>query len=104
LQIATFLRQLQKLKQANNLINLDFIAFGLPQYPKKQGLAKYRHPTYIDFFEQLVNSSFVDSFSLYTLELFEGSLRYKYLQQQKIQISQEDILEEFEQIKAILTH
>ena len=30
----------------------------------------------MDFFQELAKSKFVDSYSLYTLELFPGSIRY----------------------------
>ncbi len=103
ISISTFLRKLRNLKQPNNIINLDFIAFGIPRDKSKNDLSKFWHPTYIKFFKDLVNSTFVDSFSLYTLELFAWSLWYKFLKQNKLEINDEDIWEEFNYLKQIIT-
>ncbi len=103
ISVSTFLRELRNLKQQNNVINLDFIAFGIPRSRNKKDLSKFRHPTYIKFFTDLANSSFVDSFSLYFLELFAWSLWYKYLKQNKLDIKDEDSWEEFNYLKQIIT-
>ena len=73
--IVDFLRDLQPLKKDNNVFNLDFIAFG---YFNKSKTWNYqlRNPTAMNFFQTLATSKFIDSYSLYTLELFPGSLRY----------------------------
>lgn len=59
-----FLRQLREIKQATNVFNLDFIAFGTREtwtQPRKE------------FLENMINSLTFDSYSLYLLELFPGS-------------------------------
>jgi hypothetical protein len=73
--IVDFLRDLQPLKKDNNVFNLDFIAFG---YFNKSKTWNYqlRNQTAINFFQNLATSKFIDSYSLYTLELFQWSLRY----------------------------
>ena len=73
--IVDFLRDLQPLKKDNNVFNLDFIAFW---YFNKSKTWNYqlRNPTAMDFFQTLATSKFIDSYSLYTLELFPWSLRY----------------------------
>ncbi len=73
--IVDFLRDLQPLKKDNNVFNLDFIAFG---YFNKSKTWNYqlRNPTAMNFFQTLATSKFIDSYSLYTLELFPGSFRY----------------------------
>jgi len=73
--IVDFLRDLQPLKKDNNVFNLDFIAFGYFNQSKNWNY-QLRNPTAMNFFQELAKSKFVDSYSLYTLELFPGSLRY----------------------------
>lgn len=73
--IVDFLRDLQPLKKDNNVFNLDFIAFGYFNESKKWNF-QLRNPTAMSFFQSLAQSKFIDSYSLYTLELFPGSLRY----------------------------
>ena len=65
-----FLRKLVSLKMDHNVFNLDFIAFGKFNKTRKGNL-QLRDPVRIQFFQNLAESGFVDSFSLYTLELFE---------------------------------
>jgi len=74
--IADFLRKLQNIKDGNTVINLDFIAFGKLRETKSGNLMLW-DKSRLDFFEKLIQSKFVDSFSLYTMELFPGSDRYK---------------------------
>jgi len=73
--IVDFLRDLQPLKKDNNVFNLDFIAFWYFNESKKWNF-QLRNPTAMDFFQTLATSKFIDSYSLYTLELFPWSLRY----------------------------
>ena len=73
--LVDFFRELQPLKKDNNIFNLDFIAFGKFNESKKWNL-QLRNPNSLDFFEKLAESKFIDSYSLYTLELFPGSLWY----------------------------
>jgi len=73
--IVDFLRDLQPLKKDNNIFNLDFIAFGYFNKSKNWNY-QLRNPTAMNFFQTLATSKFIDSYSLYTLELFPGSLRY----------------------------
>lgn len=66
-----FLRDLRNIKQAHNVFNLDFIAFGTwDQWsnPRKE------------FIQAMITSYSFDSFSLYLLELFPGSKRHSLLQ------------------------
>jgi oxygen-independent coproporphyrinogen-3 oxidase len=71
-----FLRGLRDLKQENNIFNFDFIAFGKFNQTKK-GNTQLRTQPALDFFSEFSNSGFADSFSLYTLELFENQRRKK---------------------------
>ncbi len=73
--LVEFLRTLQKIKQDHNIFNLDFIAFGQFNESKKWNL-QLRNPNSMDFFSKLSESKFIDSYSVYTLELFPWSLRY----------------------------
>jgi oxygen-independent coproporphyrinogen-3 oxidase len=102
--LVEFFRNLQPLKKSNNIFNLDFIAFGKFNESKKWNL-QLRNPNSLDFFVKLAESKFADSYSLYTLELFPGSLRY--YQKEKTESrwdfwSDDDIYEEFSIIKEIL--
>lgn len=65
-----FLRRLAQLKMDHNSFNFDFIAFGKLNQTRK-GEPQLRDPAKIDFFQRFVQSGVADSFSLYTLELFE---------------------------------
>jgi len=59
-----FLRNLREIKQAHNVFNLDFIAFGTRDQqsnPRKE------------FLETMISSQSFDSYSLYLLELFPWS-------------------------------
>lgn len=73
--LVEFIRGLRSLKLDNNIFNLDFIAFGKLK-ELKNGNLQLRNSNTIDFFENLLHSQFIDSLSLYTLELFPGSIRY----------------------------
>ena len=106
--IVDFLRDLQPLKKDNNVFNLDFIAFWYFNESKKWNF-QLRNPTAMNFFQSLAKSKFIDSYSLYTLELFPGSLRYynEKLKNNKGQSNnqywdQDDIYEEFAILKDIL--
>ena len=105
--IVDFLRDLQPLKKDNNVFNLDFIAFGYFNKSKNWNY-QLRNSTAMSFFQALATSKFVDSYSLYTLELFPGSLRY-YNEKWKINNKelqeywdQDDVYEEFAILKEIL--
>jgi len=113
--IVDFLRYLQPLKKDNNVFNLDFIAFGYFNKSKNWNY-QLRNPTAMNFFQDLATSKFIDSYSLYTLELFPWSLRYydaKKWSKRCIDSSlrsewletywdQDDIYEEFAILKDIL--
>lgn len=106
--IVDFLRDLQPLKKDNNVFNLDFIAFGYFNQSKNWNYQLW-NPTAMNFFQELAKSKFVDSYSLYTLELFPGSLRYynnKKLENNNEKWQgygdQDDIYEEFAILKDIL--
>lgn len=73
--LVEFIRGLRPLKLDNNIFNLDFIAFGKLKELKSWNL-QLRNPNTIEFFENLLHSQFIDSLSLYTLELFPGSVWY----------------------------
>ena len=105
--IVDFLRDLQPLKKDNNVFNLDFIAFGYFNKSKNWNY-QLRNPTAMNFFQTLATSKFIDSFSLYALELFPGSLWY-YNEKWKINKEdwqgywdQDDVYEEFAVLKDIL--
>lgn len=103
--LVDFLRCLQPLKQENNVFNFDFIAFGKFNQTKKWNL-QLRTQSAINFFSDFTHSWFADSFSLYTLELFENQRRKKSdtpsLIQQRCFGSQDEIYEEFSYLKEIL--
>jgi oxygen-independent coproporphyrinogen-3 oxidase len=65
-----FLRKLTDIKMEHNIFNFDFIAFGKFNQTRK-GDIQLRDPVRLDFFQRFAESGFADSFSLYTLELFE---------------------------------
>lgn len=73
--LVDFFRDLQPIKRSNNIFNLDFIAFGQFNESRKWNFQLW-NPNTLDFYERLAESKFVDSYSLYTLELFPGSLWY----------------------------
>ena len=105
LGIVDFLRGLQPLKQESSVFNFDFIAFGKWNQSKK-GNPYLRSPSALEFFSSFVNSHFADSFSLYTLELFENQLRKKKKSDSLISgeyfWTDEQIYEEFSLLKSIL--
>jgi len=106
LQIMEFLRQLREIKQEHNVFNFDFIAFGRFN-TTRSGNRQLRDQGKLDFFTSFVNSGFADSFSLYILELFEGSKRYYSKENlsskvQGLSSSDDDIYEEFATLKDIL--
>jgi oxygen-independent coproporphyrinogen-3 oxidase len=86
--IVDFLRDLQPLKKDNNVFNLDFIAFGYFNKSKNWNY-QLRNPTAMNFFQTLATSKFIDSYSLYTLELFPWSLRY-YKEKRKSNLEQSE--------------
>ncbi len=65
--IVEFLRALVQLKQDNNVFNFDFIAFGTFQV-SKNGFKQLWHEFKRDFFKKFLDSGYVDSLSVYTLE------------------------------------
>ncbi len=87
-----FIRDLTEYKQANNIFNFDFIAFGAIDY-KWQWLPDYKK----FFLTNFINSSFADSFSLYTLELFPWSFMYN-----NYSPNDDLIYEEFDNYKNLL--
>lgn len=105
LGLVDFLRGLQELKQDSTVFNFDFIAFGKWNQSKK-GNRYLWTPAALAFFENFVNSQFADSFSLYTLELFENQMRKRKNNEKLISGeffgTDEDIYEEFSLLKDIL--
>jgi len=94
-----FLRNLQPLKKENSVYNFDFIAFG-KFHTSKKGNLQLRTPSALDFFYHFVQSWFADSFSLYTLELFEHQQRKKTNEIDKQYFGNDDeIYEEFDFLK-----
>lgn len=67
--IQKFLRELRQIKDARNIFNLDFIAFGKGQWTKDDQYLFWDRERR-ERFEKIAQSQFIDSFSLYTLELF----------------------------------
>lgn len=100
-----FLRGLQVLKTDTTVFNFDFIAFGKRNQSKK-GNRYLRNQLALDFFENFVHSGFADSFSLYTLELFENQMRKRKNADKLISGeyfgTDDDIYEEFTLLKSIL--
>lgn len=70
--IQKFLRSLREIKDARNVFNLDFISFGSGERTRDDEYLFWDRARR-ERFETLATSGFVDSFSLYTLELFAGS-------------------------------
>lgn len=105
LGLVEFLRGLQELKTDSTVFNFDFIAFGKRNQSKKWN--RYlRNQSALDFFSRFVNSGFADSFSLYTLELFENQVWKRKNTDTLISGeyfgTDEDIYEEFSLLKSIL--
>ncbi len=63
--IVQFTKDLLEIKQPHMLYNYDFIAFGTQTSPEA-----------ISWLQELLTSQAIDSYSLYTLELFAGAKRY----------------------------
>ncbi|MFZ2150713.1 MAG: radical SAM protein [Candidatus Absconditicoccaceae bacterium] len=100
LGLVDFIRGLRDLKQENNIFNFDFIAFGKFNETRK-GNKQLRNENTLEFFQNFVNSGLAESFSLYTLELFHGSLRY-HQDKNKDMFADDDIYEEFSLLKDII--
>ena len=66
------------MKSDNISFNLDFIAFGKFNTTRK-GNRVFWSGKQQEFFAKIAESGFIDGFSLYTLELFEGSEWYHKL-------------------------
>lgn len=95
--IVGFLRDLHALKESNNIFNFDFIAFGKFNQDKRWNKILW-DINRLDFFYKFITSQFVDSISLYTLELFPWSVwhsKYK-------DINQDDIYDEFSELKSLI--
>ncbi len=105
LGLVDFLRGLQPLKQESSVFNFDFIAFGKRNQSKK-GNPYLRTPSAFQFFSDFVNAHFADSFSLYTLELFENQVWKKKNPDELISWAyfwtDEQIYEEFSLLKSVL--
>lgn len=63
--VVQFTKDLLACKQSHMLYNYDFIAFGTQTKPEA-----------LQWLQKLLNSQAIDSYSLYTLELFAGAKRY----------------------------
>lgn len=94
--IVEFLRSLVKLKQNNNVFNFDFIAFGKFQV-SKNWFKQLWHEFKRDFFQKFLDSWYVDSISLYTLENIKDKPCSKIYYG-----SDEEIMEEFTILKEII--
>lgn len=107
-QLPDFLRKLQKIKWANVVYNLDFIAFGdtvLEDKKDKEGTEEFipRWEEQRVFFEKLVHSFTFDGFSLYTLELFPWSDRYNTQKvTKKTSDEKESIYDEFDWLASVV--
>jgi len=106
-----FLRELREIKEMNTVFNFDFIAFGKINQSKK-GNKYLRDEHKQKFFQEFVASGFADSFSLYTLELFNNSERWSKRNEEKMDSneliysqqywSSDDVYEEFSRLKNIV--
>lgn len=76
-----FLRELWKYTTDATLRNFDFIAFWKNNISKKWDESLWSDNA-LDFFYNFANSHFADSFSVYTLELFNWSAWYQELSKQ----------------------
>lgn len=99
--IALFSRKLMKLRKNNNVFNFDFIAYWIFNKNKKWEYILWNN-TAFDFFNNFVSSWFVDSFSLYTLELFPWSVWTDTEFKSHYWVDDESIYEEFSLLKKIL--
>ncbi|UFX83417.1 coproporphyrinogen-III oxidase family protein [Candidatus Absconditicoccus praedator] len=91
-----YLKDLVNHKKPNNVFNFDFIAFG--KFNKdKNGKKIIWNYDKMEFFKNFVDSTFADSFSLYTLELFPGSQMFS-----NFQPNEENVFEEFDILKKII--
>lgn len=108
--LVSFLRNLRPLKKDNMVFNFDLISFGIFNKTKK-GESIFWNQNVFDFFEDFVWSHLADSFSLYTLELFEGS--WDFYREKKNNNLQNDekldlwdredlIVDEFEILKSVI--
>ena len=103
--LVDFLRWLRPLKEDNTVFNFDFIAFWKWNKSKKWNKYLWSQPA-LDFFHDFAFSQFADSFSLYTLELFDNQ-NWKKKDPNKL-ISwayiwtDDDIYEEFSLLKNII--
>jgi len=71
--VVEFLRSLVKFKKDNTVFNFDFIAFGKFQV-SKNGYKQLWHEFKREFFQKFLESWYVDSVSLYTLEGLKDGL------------------------------
>lgn len=69
------MRKLAPYNKNNVSLNFDFIAFGKFNTTRK-GKRQLWSSKQLDFLKTIAESGFADGFSLYTLELFEGSEWY----------------------------
>ncbi len=112
--IVEFLRSLVKLRKENNVFNFDFIAFGKFQI-SKNGFKQLRHEFKREFLKKFLDSWYVDSISLYTLEgIKDKDKSSREIQQISHSLSQapnppssyygtdEEIMEEFGILKKII--
>lgn len=97
-----FMRDLPKYKKSNNVFNFDFIAFGKYNFTKKWEKILWDSKKIV-FFQNLVQSHFLDSFSIYTLELFAGSFWFdRLINQTNKDQANDDIYSEFDLLKWII--
>jgi hypothetical protein len=105
----SFTNKLLEVKTANMLYNYDFISFGADQ----DATSKTKSMTWLN---NLIASKKLDSFSLYTLELFAGAKRYHETKDPLINYqapwdhtmpftsSEDSIFDEFSELKALFLH
>lgn len=111
--IQKFLRDLREIKDGRNVFNLDFIAFG-KWVRTKDDEYLFRDKARRERFQAVAQSWFIDSYSLYTLELFAGANREKTKRKEidghshldvshvPFETDQEKITTEFERLKEVI--
>lgn len=112
--IVEFLRKLVTYKKDNTVFNFDFIAFGKFQI-SKNGFKQLWHEFKREFFQRFLDSGYVDSISLYTLEWLKDkadelakinkathSVSPSLCDTSKWHGTDDDILEEFEILKEMI--
>lgn len=100
--LVVFLRELRNYKEITNVFNFDFIAFWKFNQDKSWNKI-LRDKNKLDFFQKFVNSLLPDSFSLYTMELFPWSNWYNTLKRIDYQYWDDNIYDEFNILKDVIS-